>query len=128
MPVTYEFAGDVLEIRATGVYPADAVTRIFATAIADPARPALRGLLYDARESEVIASRSTLDVRQAVEFFRALGPHIGMRMALVATTDAVYGLMRMIVGWAEAADIEASVFRDRDLALIWLGVQPATPR
>lgn len=119
MPVTYAFAGDVLEIRATGVYPVDDVARAFTTAIADPKRPTLRGLLYDARDSEVIARRSTNDVQGAIDFFRGLGPQIGMRLALLASSDAVYGVMRMVAGWAEGAKITAAVFRDRDEALAW---------
>jgi hypothetical protein len=119
MPVTYEYVEDILEIRASGTYPADAVTQIFAEVIADRARPRLHALLYDARASEVITSRSTVDVQRAVDFFRGLGPHIGMRMALVAGNDAVYGVMRMIAAWAEGAAITAGVFRDRDEALAW---------
>ena len=119
MPVVYEFIGDVLEVRASGTYPAGEVERVFGAAIADPTRPALRALLYDARESAVIATRSTQDVQQAVDFFRRLGPHIGKRLALLAATDAVYGVMRMVAGWAAAADIEAVVFRDRAEALAW---------
>jgi hypothetical protein len=119
MPVTYRFAGAVLEIRASGSYPVDAVARIMAEAIADPSRPALCALLYDARESDVVARRSTHDVQGAVDFFRGLGPHIGMRLALLASSDAVYGGMRMVVGWAEAAGIDAVVFRDRSEALEW---------
>ena len=119
MPVTYAFVGAVLEVRASGTYPAGEVERVFGAAIADPIRPAIRALLYDARESAVIASRSTHDVQEAVDFFRRLGPHIGRRLALLATTDAVYGVMRMIAGWAAAADIDAAVFRDRSEALAW---------
>lgn len=124
MPVTYEYVGEVLEVRASGTYAAPDVQKVFGAAIADPNRPALRALMYDARESAVIASRSTNDVRQAVAFFRELGPHIGMRLALLATSDAVYGVMRMVVGWAEAADIDAVVFRDRAEALAWAARVP----
>lgn len=119
MPVTYEFVGDVLEVRASGTYPAGEVERVFHAAITDPTRPALRALLYDARDSGVITSRSTPDVQQAVEFLRQLGPHIGRRLALLAATDATYGIMRMVAGWAAAADIDAVVFRDRSEAVAW---------
>jgi hypothetical protein len=119
MPVTYSFSGDVLEISAVGTYPADEVTRAFRDAIADPNRPPLRALLYDVRESSVITSRSTPDVQAAISFFQSLAPHIGGRVALLASSDAAYGIMRMVAGWAAAAALEAKVFRDRAAALEW---------
>ena len=119
MPVTYRFAGDVLDISAVGSYEPDEVTRAFRDAIADADRPPLRALLYDVRESAVIATRSTPDVQAAITFFQSLGPYIGGRVALLAAADAGYGVMRMVSGWAEAAGLEAQVFRDRDAALDW---------
>ena len=119
MPVTYQFVGHILEVRASGTYPAGDVERVFREALADPTRPAISALVYDASDSEVFAGRSTTDVRAAVGFFRALGPEIGMRIALFAPNDAVYGVMRMVAGWAGAADIDAAVFRDRAAALAW---------
>ena len=119
MPVTYSFAGEVLEISAVGAYPTADVTRTFRDAISDPERPILRALLYDVRESTVIGSRSTPDVQAAISFFESLAPHIGRRVALLASSDAGYGVMRMVAGWAAAAGLEAEVFRDRDAALEW---------
>lgn len=119
MPVTYSFAGEVLEISAVGAYPTGEVARVFRDAIADPNRPPLRALLYDVRESTVIGSRSTPDVQAAITFFQSLAPYIGRRVALLATSDAAYGVMRMVAGWAAAAAVDAQVFRDRDDALEW---------
>ena len=119
MPVTYSFAGDVLEIAAVGEYPTDEVTRAFRDAISDPNRPAIRALLYDGRESAMLGSRSTPDVQAAISFFQSLAPYIGGRVALVASSDAAYGVMRMAAGWAAAAGVEAEVFRDRTPALEW---------
>ncbi|HEX8848949.1 MAG TPA: hypothetical protein VF761_05420 [Gemmatimonadaceae bacterium] len=119
MPVTYEFVGDVLVISASGVYPADDVTRAFGRALADPARPVIRALLYDVRDSEVVGTRSTPEVRAAVAFFRDLGPRVGNRVALLATADVGYGVMRMVAGWADAAGIEAAVFRNHGDAIAW---------
>lgn len=124
MPVTYRFAGEVLEISAVGVYATSDVARVFEDAIADPGRPSLRALLYDVRDSSVIGSRTTPDVQAAISFFQGLAPHIGRRVALLASTDAAYGVMRMVAGWAAAAAVEAEVFRDRAAALEWAGREP----
>jgi len=119
MPVSYAFRGEVLEIRATGAYAADEVGLVFRAALEDPARPVLRALLYDVRESAVVATRTTPQVREAVGFFHGLSHQVGQRVALVATTDVAYGVMRMVAGWAEGQDIEVAVFRDPDEALAW---------
>lgn len=119
MPVSYTFRGDVLEIRASGSYAPDEVTQAFTQALAEPGRPQLRALLYDVRDSSMIGARSTPEVRQAVTFFEGLGPQVGQRVALLATTDVAYGVMRMVAGWAEARGIDAFVFRDADEALAW---------
>ena len=119
MPVSYAFRGEVLEIRAIGSYAAEEVELAFRAALGDPAKPVLRALLYDVRDSAVVATRTTPQVREAVAFFHGLGQQVGQRVALVATTDVAYGVMRMVAGWAEGQEIEALVFRDPDEALAW---------
>lgn len=119
MPVSYAFRGDVLELRASGTYAPDEVAQAFDRALADPARPTLRALLYDVRDSSVVGGRSTPEVRKAVAFFESLGPHVGQRVALLATSDIAYGVMRMVAAWAEARNIDAAVFRDAGEAFAW---------
>ena len=120
MPVSYAFRGDVLELRASGLYPPNEVAEAFRRAFADPDRPTpLRALLYDVRESSVVGGRSTPEVRQAVAFFESLGHQVGQRVALLATTDVAYGVMRMVAAWAEARNIDAAAFRDADEAFAW---------
>jgi len=119
MPVSYAFRDEVLELRASGTYPADEVAQAVRRALADPNRPALRALLYDVRESSVVGGRTTPEVRQAVAFFEGLGQQVGQRVALLATTDVAYGVMRMVAAWAEARNIDAAVFRDADEAFAW---------
>ena len=119
MPVSYAFRGDVLELRASGTYAPDEVAQAFSRALSDPERPVLRALLYDVRDSSVVGGRSTPDVRKAVTFFESLGHQVGQRVALLATTDVAYGVMRMVAAWAEGRNIDASVFRDADEAFAW---------
>ncbi|MFL5562696.1 MAG: hypothetical protein ACJ79K_14595 [Gemmatimonadaceae bacterium] len=119
MPVPYAFVGNILEIRVTGNYMPRDVEAAFRQAFADPARPTLRALLYDARDSAVIGERTTPDVREAIRFFEGLREHIGQRVALLASTDVAYGVMRMVAGWAAAAGLEAEVFREPAEALDW---------
>ena len=119
MPVLYAFRGGVLELRAIGSYAPSEVAEAFRLALGDPARPVLRALLYDVRKSEMVGSRTTPEVREAVAFFDSLGTQVGRRVALLAASDVGYGVMRMVAGWAEGRGIEVAVFRDPDEALAW---------
>ena len=119
MPVTFAFRGEVLVLQAVGRYAPDEMARAFREALADPARPVLRALLYDVRESQEVGTRSTPDVREAVAFFSALADKVGRRAALLATSDVGYGVMRMVAGWAEGSGIDVEVFRDPDEAFAW---------
>jgi len=119
MPVLYAFRGEVLELRAIGSYAPTEVATAFHLALADPARPRLRALLYDVRESLEVRTRSTPDVRAAVAFFSTLAKEVGQRAALLVSTDVAYGVMRMVAGWAEGSGIDVEVFRDPDEAYAW---------
>ena len=119
MPVTYAFRGELLEVRAVGTYTVSAVKEAFRLALAEPARPTLRALLYDVRESAVVGSRTTPEVREVVAFFDELGDQVGRRVALLAATDVGYGVMRMVAGWAEGCGFAVGVFRDPDEAFDW---------
>ncbi|MBW2495112.1 MAG: STAS/SEC14 domain-containing protein [Deltaproteobacteria bacterium] len=46
------------------------------------------------------------------------------RLAIVVTSEALFGMLRMFHTFAESAFSAAQVFRDRDEALRWLGEAP----
>lgn len=120
MPVLYAFRGDVLELRAIGSYALAEVTGTFRLALADPARPTLRALLCDVRESQVVGTRTTPEVRDTAVAFSGLSHEVGQRIALLASSDVGYGVMRMLAAWAEACgSIDIAVFRDADEAFAW---------
>jgi len=119
VPVTYSFREHVLEVQAVGNYAPVEVEQAFRAALADPNRPMLRAALYDVRASNEIAARTTPEVREAVAFFESLSEKVGRRVALLATSDVGYGVMRMVAAWAEARNLEAAVFRDANEAFAW---------
>lgn len=49
------------------------------------------------------------------------------RLALVAKTDAVFGMMRVFQAHREHSNVAIRVFRDRDEALRWLTEEAAEP-
>ncbi len=64
---------------------------------------------------------STEVVRGLAEYLSAADENVpGSRVALVAKSDAIFGMMRVFQAHREHANVELRVFRDRDEALRWL--------
>ena len=124
MPVTYEFDGPTIALRMTGDYqPAD-IRHALLAALDDPAGSDATGLLFDVRDSQAIARRSAADVRAMGQFIADHAHRFGHRLALVADTDAAFGLMRLGGVGVEQRGVESRVFRDPAEAASWLRSQP----
>ena len=101
MPVSYEFDGSILALRMKGAYdPAD-IRRAVADALVEAAGREMTGLLFDVRGSVVLTRRSANQVRAMAAFLAHVAPSFGNRIALVASDDVGFGLMRL-----GAADLE----------------------
>ena len=122
MPVTYEFDGRTLALRLTGFYETADVRAALLAALDDPACPALDGLLFDVSGSRSITQRTAAEVRTMAQFIAAHGGRFGRRLALVAATDAAFGLMRLGAVGVEQHGVATSVFRNTADAHHWLGV------
>lgn len=121
MPVAYDFTRGVLRLTMQGASSPGEVTAMIDAALQDERRPTLRGLLLDARESTTAAKRSSAQIRGLAEEVARRAAEFGGRLALLAKSDVVYGLMRMGEVWVQASGkVQSRVFRDEDEALAWL--------
>ncbi len=122
MPVSHEFLDASVVLRLTGSYTTADVRDGLLSALAGPAAPRnIRGLLFDVRESTVLATRSAADVRTMGRFLSSQADRFGRRIALVADSDATFGLMRLGAVTLEDQGVDARVFRDAVDATAWLG-------
>jgi len=121
MPVTYEFDGCIVAMRLRGVYETADVRDALRGALDDPRCPRAAGLLFDMRGSRSITQRSATEVRTMAQFIAAHAERFGRRLALLADTDAAFGLMRLGAVTVEQQGVEASVFRNAAQAAEWLG-------
>jgi hypothetical protein len=112
MPVTYEFDGAIVALRLTGSYETADVRAALRRALDDPRCPCAAGLLFDIRGSRSIAHRTANEVRAMAQFIAAHAERFGRRLALLADTDAAFGLMRLGAVTVEQQGVETSVFRD----------------
>lgn len=124
MPVTYEIAGTTITLRMTGIYDTADIRAALGAAIAEPARTEITGLLFDVRRSMSLVGRSADEVRAMARFLAANADHYGRRLAIIADTDAAFGLMRLGAVGVEESGVESQVFRDAREAEAWLR-QPA---
>ena len=124
MPVTYEFDGPIVALRLNGLYELADVRAALRGALEDPRCPRVAGLLFDMRGSRSIAHRTADQVRAMAQFVATHADRFGRRLALLADTDAAFGLMRLGAVTVEQQGVETSVFRDVADAEQWLGTGP----
>ena len=124
MPVSYTFEDRIVVLRAEGRYPAAELRTAARAAFSDPEGPAavglFDGLLIDARGSLSLRERSWAELRHTAHMLAPLVNHFGSRIAMVATSDLDYGLLRVAAVTLEGDGADAAVFRDVDAAREWL--------
>jgi hypothetical protein len=128
MPVTYELHRPTIVVSLNGVYETSEVRAAILAAIADPRAAGATGLLFDVRHSASIAGRTATEVRAMADFIAANAERFGRRIALVAGSDAAFGLMRLGAVTVEQKGVDVRVFRDIADAEGWLAEQPGVAR
>jgi hypothetical protein len=124
MPVSYEFdeARATIHTRCTGAVTLAEVLGHFRELARDPDCPGRLDVLLDLGRLESLPSSNQLrsvsqevaDLRTRVAF--GLG-------AIVAPTDALFGMMRMFEVFASAYFKDVHVFRSLDEAQAWLSIE-----
>jgi hypothetical protein len=110
----------VITMEFVGIYePRDVIDR-FLGALSDPACPTPALLLMDVSRSDSLATRPAADIRKVAEFLGPYAERIGGRCAVVAPTDAHFGLSQMGAVHSEGVGVTARVFRTTEEALGWL--------
>jgi hypothetical protein len=124
MPVTYELDSPTIIVSLEGIYETAEVRAAVLAAVADPRAAGATGLLFDVRHSASIASRTAAEVRAMADFLAVTAEQFGRRLALVADSDAAFGLMRLGSVAVEQKGVDTRVFRDISDAEGWLSARP----
>ncbi|MGH7730857.1 MAG: hypothetical protein ACRENJ_06345 [Candidatus Eiseniibacteriota bacterium] len=120
MAVQYSLRERILTMELIGIYEPGDVIRQFLEAMNDPACPKPVALLVDVSRSESLATRPAGEIRRIAEFLGPYAERIGGRVAVVAPSDAHFGLSRMGAVHSESVGVAAGVFRSTSEALEWL--------
>jgi len=120
MSVSYGFDAGVITVRLSGTYETGDVRDALSAALADPRCDDANGLLFDVRGSRALAQRTAAEVRAMAQFIAMHADRFHRRLALLADSDAAFGLMRLGAVTVEQQGVETSVFRNLRDAEHWL--------
>ena len=120
MGLTYKIDRDhrIVRSRGSGVVTLQAMQEFYSRLQADPAfEPDFRSL-GDLREAtEIAVTSNQLAASASVPIFLP-----GTRRALVATRDAVYGMLRAYAVYNDRMGQTMRIFRDMEVAELWLAI------
>ena len=128
MPVQYRFDSHIVIIEAIGEYSMADLRTTILNSLADSKCPANSVLLINLTESKSIYNRTTEDVSAMARFVATLGNRFHNRLALVASDNLPFGLMRMSSVGSEEQGITSRVFRTLPDARKWMLSGSGEPR
>ncbi len=114
MPVTYQLdpSRSLVETRCTGNVTLEEVVEHFRSLLSEAALPERLSVLLDLGETRSLPD--TPQVRSAVAELARLGAHLRFEAcAIVASSDALFGMSRMFEAFAEPFFSRMQVFRSR---------------
>jgi len=127
MPVKYKIdkANRIIRTRCTGLVTIEEVVDHFRVLELDPDCPDRADVLLDLSEEISIPEKANLQ-KIAEEIRRIRGRVQFGTCAIIAGTDALFGMLRMFEVFAEQYFRESFVFRTVDEAEVWLASQHPT--
>jgi hypothetical protein len=119
VPITYRFDDGVLHTSIEGETSYEDVKRYLDALVADPGfRPGMPGLIDCRRVKSLF---SILDLRRTAADSRARPQmQVPGRAAVLATSNLIYGLLRMYEVFNEGNPTQIRVFREPEPAMAWL--------
>jgi hypothetical protein len=121
MPVRYQInhEASIIETRCTGEVTMDEVLGHFQQLEAEPSLPGRLDVLLDLENSTTLPeSAQLLEVTQAIERLKTKVEW--GTCAIIASCDALFGMIRMFEVFAEGLFARTRVFRERKEAESWL--------
>jgi hypothetical protein len=127
MPVKYQIdkANRIIRTRCTGLVTIEEVIAHFRVLERDPDCPDRVDVLLDLSEETSIPEKANLE--EVTEEIRRIRGRVQFgTCAIIACSDALFGMLRMFEVFAEQYFRESCVFRTADEAEVWLASQRPT--
>jgi hypothetical protein len=123
VPISYRVSGKLVLTHVEGAVTVADVRAYLGAVRSDPAYRAGMSTLIDCRNVTTLLSSEELRIIAAdiqhLTTSRARG-----RCAILAPSEAGFGLLRMYEAYSEGAPVEVRAFRERDEAMEWLEDAP----
>ncbi len=126
MPLSFEIYEDldVVITTAEGLVTSEDLADHAAALINQPNRPLRELTDFSDRVEITVSVDSVRDAGTRLQYEDTNPP--GSKLAMVARTEALYGLLRLFQAHREHPNVEVLITRDRNEAVRWLGFDPAT--
>jgi ATP phosphoribosyltransferase regulatory subunit HisZ len=126
MPISHRFDSsmNVLFVEMRGALSDEELLQYAKTATTDTEIPRFCHELIDLRGAEGQGASTESLRRVAATFQDAEQAPEGVKIALVASSDAAYGIARMYQAFRAGSQAVFHVFRQMDEARAWLGLPP----
>ncbi len=118
--VSYNISGVLLHLVMDGEYLPDDIRAKVSAAMADPRLQENTLFLMDMRTSQALSERTPDDLRAMANFLGGFSDRFGQRLAMIASAQLHYGLLRMASAFSAMEGFEANVFYEWDEAMDWL--------
>ncbi len=126
MPVRYFVTEEILVVAVEGAYTSEELRRVGDAALRAPGSPHPAPVLLDMSKATGLGARSGPQLRATAAFFARRARWI-RKIAIVAPSDLVFGLMRMGATFGDTMGLVVGVFRTHDEAMEFLGEGAAPP-
>lgn len=122
MPVTYSLSEGILCAELSSYYSNAEIIDCLEEALDDEGFKPGMNILIDATRSA--RARTTDEVLELVNWIRTKRDRLGMRCAIVASTDVHYGMSRMLAYYVDSHGVSVEVFRNMEDGVHWVSAEP----
>lgn len=126
VPVSFEVDGGVIFLRMAGAYSMTELRDAVVAALDAPESANAIGMVLNVSESEALKTRTADDVTSMGYFLASKSDRFSRRIALVASEDFRFGMMRLGSAALEQLRVDNQVFRTEAEGINWLRTRPET--
>lgn len=120
MSVSYTIEGRILTLATVGKSTVEEIIEAVNTALADPRFNEAMVVIWDTRRSTSLGGRSVEELRRIGDSTYSLVEKFPNYSAVIASNELYYGLMRMVVTFAEKDNPRTQFFRSEEEAMAWV--------
>ena len=118
MPISYELEDQILIIKTEGDFQPEDLQNTFNKVFSDPKfQPGIKILLHDL---DSVFVPTTKQIQAGAKNIEEIMKKFAAKMAIVVSSDVNYGMGRMMEIFCEEREIDLKVFKEIDMAKMWL--------